>query len=111
MITDRDICMAAYFQRKALDQIPVSNAMSQELYACRPEHDLAFAEDLMRSKQVRRLPVISEDGALIGIVSLNDIARRAAAEEQKVGKKEVSFAEVATTLASVCQPRPVEVHS
>ena len=107
MLTDRDICMAAYYQGRTLGEIPVSSAMSREVYACFPEDDLTVAERIMESKQVRRLPVINEGRHLVGLLSLDDIAIRAAKEE---GKKRVlkglKPTEVAHTLAVVCQPRP-----
>jgi CBS domain-containing protein len=106
MLTDRDICMAAYYQGRALGEIPVSSAMSKEVYACLPEDDLTVAEFIMERKQVHRLPVIDDDGQLVGLLSLTDIARKAAEEEGKRHvRKGLKPAEVAHTLAAVCQPR------
>jgi CBS domain-containing protein len=105
MLTDRDICMATYTQGRALEDISVSSVMSKEVYSCSPEDDLTVAENIMENKQVRRLPVIDNEGRLVGLLSLNDIARRAAHEE---GKKRVvkglKPTEVAHTLAGICQP-------
>src|SRR3970040_1064331 len=58
MITDRDVCMGAYPQAQPLGRIPVSQAMSAELYSCKPEEDLDKVEKRMRFHQVRRLPVV-----------------------------------------------------
>jgi len=74
MLTDRDICMAAYTQGKVLSEIAVRVAMSQELYSCYPEDTLEQAEQLMRDYQVRRLPVVDRQGQAVGILSLNDLA-------------------------------------
>ncbi len=106
MLTDRDICMAAYYQGRALGQIPVSSAMSKEVYACLPEDDLTVAEFIMERKQVHRLPVIDDDGCLVGLLSLTDIARRAAEEEGKKRiRKGLKPVEVTHTLAAISQPR------
>ena len=104
MITDRDICMAGYLQGGQLIQIPVSAAMSKELYSCRADDALIEAEETMRSRQVRRLPVIDASGKVAGIISLNDLAREA---ERQVGRKgrELTAQEVSATLAAVCVPR------
>jgi CBS domain-containing protein len=106
MVTDRDICMAACIQGRPLAEIPVSVAMSRDLHTCRADEGIIEAEEIMRQRQVRRLPVLDATGQLEGIISLNDIAREA---EREVGRKgrEVSPQEVAVTLAAVCAPRGV----
>ena len=104
MVTDRDICMAAMTRGQVLRDIPVSVAMAREVLSCSPDATLVEAEEIMRSGQVRRLPVIDSDGSLVGIVSLNDLALLA---EQEMGRKnkELSAQEVAATLAAICSPR------
>lgn len=110
MITDRDICMAAYTQAQLLGQIPVARVMSHELHSCGPDEELDKVEKTMRSRQVRRLPVVDDEGRLQGIVSLADIAQRAAKnQKRKSGAKQVGFAEVGETLAGVTSPRRVEL--
>ncbi len=112
MITDRDVCMAAYTQAQPLARILVSQAMSAELHSCKPEEDLDKVEKRMRSQQVRRLPVVDDEGHLRGILSLADIAQRAAKEAKaKAGTRQVSFAEVGETLAAVTAPRRLELVS
>ncbi|MBL9007027.1 MAG: CBS domain-containing protein [Myxococcales bacterium] len=78
MLTDRDICMAAYTQGRPLSEIGVSVAMSERLVVCHPEDSLERAEELMSLYQVRRLPVVDLEGLVLGILSLNDLARSAA---------------------------------
>lgn len=74
MITDRDICMAAYTQGVPLAASNVATAMSRRLVSCSPDTTLPEIERLMLSAQLRRLPVIDVMGALVGIVTLGDIA-------------------------------------
>jgi len=107
MVTDRDICMAAYTRGQALREIPASVAMSTDVLSCRPDATLIEAEQIMRSGQVRRLPVIDSDGSLVGIVSLNDLARLV---EREGGRKNrgLSAQEVTATLAAVGAPRRAE---
>ena len=59
----------------------------------------------MREKLVRRLPVIDAQGNLVGIVSLNDIAREGEREAEAKKAREISDAEIAHLMASVCAPR------
>jgi CBS domain-containing protein len=75
ILTDRDICMAAYTRGRALAELSVADAMSRGVRTCKPSHSLRSAMDLMVTHQVRRLPVVSDEGTLVGIVSLADIAR------------------------------------
>lgn len=104
ILTDRDIAMAAYTQGKQLWAIPITTAMAREVVTCRSSDGIRQAEVLMRDSGVRRLPVIDENEHLVGIISLNDVAREAQ-REAAVGKREVTGVEVVETLASICQPR------
>jgi len=104
VITDRDICMAAYTRGQRLQDIPVLVAMAKDVLSCPPDATLVEAEDIMRSGQVRRLPVIDSDGCLVGIVSLNDLALLA---QHEIGRKtrDLSAQEITATLAAISTPR------
>jgi CBS domain-containing protein len=104
MITDRDICMAAYTQGRSLSEIPIAVAMSKELFGCSPNDSIKDAEEALRSHQVRRLPVLNERQKLVGIVSLSDIIREAE-HEMNFKNREISTQEVTSTLATISQPR------
>jgi CBS domain-containing protein len=105
MLTDRDVCMAAYIQGAPLTALLVTSAMSKHVFSCAPDDDITAAEKLMREKQVRRLAVINAQGRLAGIISLNDIAREGEREAEMKKTREVSDAEIARVMASVCAPR------
>jgi CBS-domain-containing membrane protein len=104
MVTDRDVCMAAWTQGKGLREIPVRAAMSKGVTACSPTDSVEDAEAMLRKAQVRRLPVVDDAGQLVGIVSLSDLA---IAADRCRGQKKPALdeEEVAATLASICQPR------
>lgn len=106
-ITDRDIAMATYLQGKPPLAIPLSRVVSRKPICCHVGDDLARAEALMRANQVRRLPVVDGSGHVIGILSLNDIAREVQREKGAGRKREVGGERLATTLAAICQPRLV----
>lgn|SRR5690242_6185108 len=103
LITDRDICMCALFQHKPLSEIRVSEAMSKQVLACKPSDSITSAERVMAQAQIRRLPVLDEQGALVGIVSLSDVAREAEKETAEA-QPEISEMEVGGTLAAICHP-------
>ena len=105
MITDRDICMAAYTQGGPLWSLRVAAAMPREPRTCRPADTVAEAESIMRAAQVRRLPVVDPEERVIGILSLNDVAREVAREGTRSGMPEVGSEEVAETLGAICALR------
>jgi len=103
VITDRDICMGALFQGRPLRELRVSDAMARRLLACRPQDTLAEAEKAMRDARIRRLPVLDDQGSLIGMLSLADLAREAMREQSQPGR-DLTEAEVNGTLAAICEP-------
>lgn len=102
IVTDRDICMAAYTQGRALTDIRVAEAMSRSVFSCHADDSLEDAERLMKERQIRRVPVVDGDNRAIGMLSLNDLARCAARARQKSGMER----ELTQTLAAICEPRP-----
>ena len=102
MITDRDICMAAYHQGKSLKEIAVKDAMSRSVRACAPSDDVSEAEKLMRDAKVRRLPVVDDQSSLVGCLSLAQIVRKAGNGRNA----DIPGKEVVETLASICEPTP-----
>jgi CBS domain-containing protein len=106
MLTDRDICMAAYFQDVPLSEIRVWTAMSSQLFVCNSDDDLSAAEGIMREKKVRRLPAVDQQGRLVGLISVSDIARHAEREHMRgAADRNITDAEVARLTAAVSEPR------
>ena len=105
MLTDRDITMSAYIQGVSLTGALVTSAMSRELFSCLGDDDVATAEKLMKEKQVHRLPVLDAQRRVIGVISLNDIAREGAREAESKKARQVSDTEIAQLLVSVSAPR------
>jgi CBS domain-containing protein len=77
IVTDRDICMAAYTQGKPLWAIPVTVAASHRVHSVLPDASLAVAHQLMKMHRIRRLPVVDHGGNLVGILSMADLVRAA----------------------------------
>ena len=104
MLTDRDVCMAAYTQGKPLAAIGVETAMSRQVCSCRPTDDLAVALNILRTNQLHRLPVMDADERLVGMLSLTDIGREA--DRERGGKAiEVRDADVARAIEAISRPR------
>lgn len=103
MITDRDVCMAAYTQGRPLAEISVDSAMSRVVHACAPGDSIQRVLEIMKSRQLRRVPVTDERGAVIGIIALADVARWV---EALGSGRTGAEAQLASTLAAISQPQP-----
>jgi CBS-domain-containing membrane protein len=72
--------------------------MAKHVFSCGIDDELESVERTMSEHQIRRMPVIDDQGHPVGIVSLNDLARAAT-----LGK--VPASEITSTLAAVSAPR------
>lgn len=72
IITDRDLVLRAVAEGKNSEE-RVSTIMTKNITSVNPEMDVHKVADLMASKQIRRLPIV-ENGTLVGIVSIGDMA-------------------------------------
>ena len=98
LLTDRDVCMAAYTQGRRLDDVTVETAMSRPARTCLPTVAVEEAENLMMAHAVRRLVVVDSFGQIQGIVSLDDIARLGAAWDSD---GDIDLERVALTLGEI----------
>ncbi len=81
MITDRDICMGLGAAQCLPNELPVADVMSRPIHVCRENDNLGAALTTMQRERVRRLPVLDDSGALVGILSIDDVLGRAGAME------------------------------
>lgn len=103
MITDRDICMAANFHGgETLSALRVADAMARRIYSCAADANLSDATEIMAEARVRRLPVVDENGGLVGLLSLNDVVM---AVNDGRANREITERGLARVIASVCAPR------
>lgn len=102
IITDRDVCMAAYTRGLPLAGMSVESAMSRDVTACGPKDSLGHVLGLMASKQVRRLPVL-DGGRLVGFVALADIARRVRGHERERLAGCVALAHTLASISETCE--------
>ena len=73
VVTDRDIVIRAVSEGKVPDS-PATVAMTTELFTVKPDDFVFEAVRLMGERQVRRVPVVNEDGSLAGIIAMADVA-------------------------------------
>ena len=84
VLTDRDIAVRVVAESRDPEQVKAAEVASRDVVTLDPEQDLDEALRLMARHQVRRLPVVEEDGRLVGVVAQADVARQA--DEQRTGE-------------------------
>jgi CBS domain-containing protein len=84
IVTDRDISIRVVAEGKDARSTTVGEFMSSDLVTVDPQQTLDEALRLMAEHQVRRLPVVEEDGRLAGIVAQADVAQQGS--DQKTGE-------------------------
>lgn len=107
VLTDRDACMGAYTRGAPLTDIRVRDVMTAATHTTSPEEDLGAAQERMGRHKVRRLPVV-DGGRLVGVVSINDVARAAVSRRQaptalQVGRTLAAISEHRAEALAVCK--------
>jgi len=89
IVTDRDIVVRAIAAGKEPKRTRISEIMSADPITVRPDDSVDEAEQAMRERQVRRLPVV-EDGRLVGIIVTAQLARNESERETGETIKDIS---------------------
>jgi CBS domain-containing protein len=83
-LTDRDIAIRVVAEGKDPAATTVREVASSDPVTIEPEQSLEEALRLMAQHQIRRLPVVAEDGRLVGVVAQADVARHG--EDSQTGQ-------------------------
>jgi CBS domain-containing protein len=73
VVTDRDICIAMGTRNRLAGELTVGEIATRNAFTCKPDDEIHEALDTMANKQVRRLPVVNDQGIPQGILSMDDI--------------------------------------
>lgn len=73
-VTDRDLTIRVLADARAATTL-INDVFTREIVACRPEDDLRKAEELMAKHHKSRI-MCADNGRLVGVISLSDIAQR-----------------------------------
>jgi CBS domain-containing protein len=85
-VTDRDLAIRGLAEGKGPDTM-IGDLMTNGPTTAGPEDEVEVVRDVMIAQQVRRVPVVDDDGMVVGIVAQADIAREeGAASDQEVGR-------------------------
>jgi CBS domain-containing protein len=94
IVTDRDIAVRGLAEGNGVDTT-VHDVMSSDPSFCRPDDDISDVETVMAQRQVRRVPVVDDEGRCVGIISQADLA---------LGKKGVGNREVGRVVEQISEP-------
>lgn len=76
VITDRDLCVRVLAAHGNPDEVAVWDCMTRDAVSCTADTDAEQILELMVKHGVRRVPVVDTEGTLLGIVSIDDLARQ-----------------------------------
>ncbi len=108
MITDRDVSIALGTRNAKAGDTFVRDVTLPKVFFCLPQDDIHAALQTMRAQQVRRLPVLDQEGALAGILSLDDIVLFAGEK----APDELTYADVVDTMKSIYKhPAPARARA
>lgn len=96
VLTDRDIVMKVVADGRDPRATAVSEVMTTDPIACQEHDSIETVMQQMASHQVRRIPIVDNDGAIVGIVAQADIATRLA-NPRETGEVVQAISEPATT--------------
>jgi CBS domain-containing protein len=86
ILTDRDIVVAVVALKLDPTAISVGDVMSRGLETATEDQGILETIERMRSAGIRRMPVVTRHGALIGIVSVDDLIQLLAEEMSELAK-------------------------
>lgn len=73
MFTERDVLCRVVSERRDPATTTVGDVMTAEIVCCRAETPLDEARGAMKNRRIRHLPVIADDGSLVGLISIGDL--------------------------------------
>ena len=98
VITDRDISIALGTRNRRPSEVLVKDVMTGRLFTCTAEDSVGCALTTMRIEGLRRLPVIDREGALVGVLSIDDLVLNA---RENAFSKDVSYKDVEETYRAI----------
>jgi len=90
MLTDRDIVMRCVAENRDAGVCKVADICSQGAVSVKSDQNIADAMNLMSTEQVRRLPVV-DNGKLVGMLSIADVAREKSGMELAEAISDISM--------------------
>lgn len=80
LVTDRDIVLSVVATKLDPAVFTIGDLVTRDLAACPEDQGIFECIQMMRTQGVRRMPVVDADGALVGIISVDDLVQLLAEE-------------------------------
>jgi len=94
VFTDRDLCLHVVAAGRDPSSTWIDGCMTRDPVCCSEQDDVSLALDLMKTNQIRRLPVVNEKHEVTGMLSLGDLVRKAGIKASVIGE----------VLQKICEP-------
>jgi CBS domain-containing protein len=104
IVTDRDVCLAAFTGERPLKDIRVKSAMTSPVHSLTDTDRVQDVEVVMTTYKIHRVPIVDRENRVLGLISLSDIAREAS-RELRERHPDVTDADLVTTIAQLCKAR------
>lgn len=104
MISDRDVAVSVFLRGKSAGEILCGEILNGKVLSCSAKDDVADVLKIMKTQQIKRLPVVDKKGKLEGIISITDILL-ASENDKKLRQK------VMKTLEAISKPRAIVLNS
>ena len=97
VVTDRDLCLYVVASGRDPSSSWVDGCMTHDPICCTEQDELFRALDLMKTHQIRRVPVVNEKHEVVGMLSFGDLVR----------KSHIDANAILAALQSICEPAQV----
>lgn len=82
IFSERDYARKVALKGRSSRETSVGEIMTHEVFYVRPNNDMEECMVLMSEKHIRHLPVLSDDGKLVGIISIGDVVKAIIADHE-----------------------------
>jgi len=97
VVTDRDLCLYVVASGRDPSSSWVDGCMSSHPIWCRDQDEVSHALDLMKTHQIRRVPVVNEKHEVVGVLSFGDLVRKSGIDSNAI----------VAALQSICEPAQI----
>ena len=94
IVTDRDLVLRCIANDKDAKETTLSEIMTTNVCTCKENDDMQDAQTKMGREQIRRLPVVDDNGKVVGMLTLGDLAQN----DIEIGQEEI-----VDTINSICE--------